>query len=681
MLEDRPVTGRLDSWKEIAAYLHRDVRTVIRWEQEKSLPVHRVPGGQRKAVFAYAHEIDAWLMGQPTNGNHAISRDGEGSPVAVVAPDSPPAHFPPLADTTPGAVEASPAPQRTPHLNQLKVAAAGFCALAVIGITAAMFRPAHGAATIRPLSIKQLTDGGHSKGYARTDGTTLYFTVAEGARSQLGAAPMSGTPTRPIETPFANAGLQDLSNDGKRLLIISFEGIVPQGPLWTIPVEGGMPHRVGEAQCFSAQWSPDNRHIACSRKTEIVVMDADGSNQHTIASFSRPVRQVLWNPDGHRLRYILDDTAAHTYSQWEVGLDSNGNTTEAYELSLGPRCCVDWAWTHDRKAFFYITNDDQLRSHLMVQPGGSGPATELANFGTIGSVAPGQTGNALYLSVASSTRNELFRFDFKRATFETMLPGLCADYLAFSRDGKWMTYTDTSGGSLWRSRADGTEALQLVNSTWEVQVSSWSPDGQRIAFMGRKPGKPYRIYLIGRDGGVPQEASEGNDNQGGPSWSPDGKSIVYGNVFCEMTQNCWIHQLDLATRKSEIVPGSNGFRTARWSPDGKYIAALRFQARELMLFDVNKQRWRSLADSVTGDNIHWSSDSQYVFVDSPRDTKPAVERVGVRDGNRRIIISLKTLQNVPGALDTWFGLAPDNSPIVSHLFSISEIYELKWTDH
>jgi hypothetical protein len=54
---------RLDSWKEIAEYLGRDVRTALRWEKEKRLPVHRVPGGSRHAVYAYPEEIDRWLSG------------------------------------------------------------------------------------------------------------------------------------------------------------------------------------------------------------------------------------------------------------------------------------------------------------------------------------------------------------------------------------------------------------------------------------------------------------------------------------------------------------------------------------------------------------------------------------------------------------------------------------------
>lgn len=54
---------RLDSWKAIADYLGRDLSTVRRWENEKGLPVHRVPGGKRQAVFAFAVEIDDWLSG------------------------------------------------------------------------------------------------------------------------------------------------------------------------------------------------------------------------------------------------------------------------------------------------------------------------------------------------------------------------------------------------------------------------------------------------------------------------------------------------------------------------------------------------------------------------------------------------------------------------------------------
>jgi hypothetical protein len=55
---------RLTSWKEIATHLGRAVRTVLRWEKERGLPVHRVPGANGRVVFAYSDELDTWAQGE-----------------------------------------------------------------------------------------------------------------------------------------------------------------------------------------------------------------------------------------------------------------------------------------------------------------------------------------------------------------------------------------------------------------------------------------------------------------------------------------------------------------------------------------------------------------------------------------------------------------------------------------
>lgn len=69
MTPDRP---RLDSWKEIAQYLGRDVRTVIRWERDRRLPVSRVPGGKRSRVFAYQDDLDQWLSRSPDSSEASV---------------------------------------------------------------------------------------------------------------------------------------------------------------------------------------------------------------------------------------------------------------------------------------------------------------------------------------------------------------------------------------------------------------------------------------------------------------------------------------------------------------------------------------------------------------------------------------------------------------------------------
>lgn len=87
-----PGGDRLDSRKEIAAYLRRNERTVSRWEK-RGLPIYRVQGAQRQAVFAYKHELDAWLkQGKDTDEKKAPEEKDEApaltteQPPAVEAP-------------------------------------------------------------------------------------------------------------------------------------------------------------------------------------------------------------------------------------------------------------------------------------------------------------------------------------------------------------------------------------------------------------------------------------------------------------------------------------------------------------------------------------------------------------------------------------------------------------------
>lgn len=102
-----PLGGRrLDSWKEIAAFFGRAERTVKRWETERGLPIHRVPGIGRSSVFAYSEELSEWLKGRgddldaddpakpepAANESSATSRNGSSKPawlnrfrVAIIA--------------------------------------------------------------------------------------------------------------------------------------------------------------------------------------------------------------------------------------------------------------------------------------------------------------------------------------------------------------------------------------------------------------------------------------------------------------------------------------------------------------------------------------------------------------------------------------------------------------------
>jgi TolB-like protein/Flp pilus assembly protein TadD len=95
---DEPVPGtppagsmpeeRLDSWKEIAAYLNRDVTTVQRWEKREGMPVHRHLHDKRGSVYALSSEIDAWRQ------SRKLSLEEERQEFAAEVPTEPKAHRP-----------------------------------------------------------------------------------------------------------------------------------------------------------------------------------------------------------------------------------------------------------------------------------------------------------------------------------------------------------------------------------------------------------------------------------------------------------------------------------------------------------------------------------------------------------------------------------------------------------
>jgi tetratricopeptide (TPR) repeat protein len=85
--ETYSIADRLDSWKEIAAYLKRDVRTVQRWEKTEKLPVRRHLHEKQGTVYAFRPEIDAWTQGRQFQEDEGGSDDG---PFNAEAEDDPP---------------------------------------------------------------------------------------------------------------------------------------------------------------------------------------------------------------------------------------------------------------------------------------------------------------------------------------------------------------------------------------------------------------------------------------------------------------------------------------------------------------------------------------------------------------------------------------------------------------
>jgi Tol biopolymer transport system component len=72
-------------------------------------------------------------------------------------------------------------------------------------------------------------------------------------------------------------------------------------------------------------------------------------------------------------------------------------------------------------------------------------------------------------------------------------------------------------------------------------------------------------------------------------WSPDGKQMIFGDTW--QAKKMDISLLDLNTHQLSTIPGSSGLFSPRWSPDGRYLAALSSDFKNLMLYDFHEQKW------------------------------------------------------------------------------------------
>ena len=106
---------------------------------------------------------------------------------------------------------------------------------------------------------------------------------------------------------------------------------------------------------------------------------------------------------------------------------------------------------------------------------------------------PTSTGTGRLFVIGRQRRFDLVRDAGKSQQFSTYLPGVSAGEAEISREGQWITYIAHPDHTLWVSKLDGSSRSQLTFAPLEAHLPRWSPDGTRIAFMGFRPGRPWKI--------------------------------------------------------------------------------------------------------------------------------------------------------------------------------------------
>jgi len=533
----------------------------------------------------------------------------------------------------------------------------------------------------RVLGLTQLTNDGSSKNPpALTDGSRLYYmTIFPGYA--LYQVSVTGGAAAPISEPFPGVypQLEGISPSGSELLVEGSEGgSTGEGPLWVVPTLMGSRHRLGSIVCSSASWSPDGQTIVFAKGSTLNLARSDVSGAHKILTVNGTPSWIRWSPDAKKLRFTVDDSKTGSQSLWEAGADG----TDPHPLLPGwnnppSECCG--SWTPDAR-YFVFQSTQRGRSDIWAirekgmlwgKPNQAPVRLTLGPMDFLGPV-PSKDGKKLFV-MGWQRRGELARYDSKSQQFVPFMAGISADGPSFSKDQQWVAYTSIPEGNLWKSKVDGSERLQLTFTPLTAYDPRWSPDGKRIAFQGIMPGQPWKMYLISSDGGEPEEVMTGI---GDPGWSPDGNSLLFHSGMADFlsTTPRAIQLLDLKTRQISTLPGSEGLYSPRWSPDGRYIAALRVGSETLQILDVHAKKWTELAKILVGFPM-WSWDSKYIYFDS-LESIPNLYRVRIADHSLEKVASLGGIRLAPTLGGNLTGLAPDDSPLVVRNVGNQEIYAL-----
>jgi len=135
--------------------------------------------------------------------------------------------------------------------------------------------------------------------------------------------------------------------------------------------------------------------------------------------------------------------------------------------------------------------------------------------------------------------------------------------------------------------------------------------------------------------------------------------------------------LNLKTTVIVEVTGSERMCCPRWSPDGRYIAAIRGRNQGLTLFDFTTQRWQVLNTDIIN-FMTWSHDGKTLYFDTILQSDPAFYSVRMKDLRSERVLSLKTLRRAQGLFGPWSGLTTDDSLLTLRDVGAQDVYALEW---
>jgi len=544
-----------------------------------------------------------------------------------------------------------------------------------------MVRGAASGPAPRVTAIKQVTHDGYRKENLLADDSRLFVTELPESNRVIAKVQLPGSTRTVVPSPFDSLQALDLSPDRTKLLISSrsSEG---ENEFWTLPVAKGSPQRVGDLSGRDAAWSADGKLLVFGRGSSLSVASGAGTAVHELYKAGGSVFAPRFSPDGKRIRFTVSDTEQSTTALWEIERDgSNPHPLLSDWPYKTTACCGNW--TADGQYYIFQASQTLPNTSLIVTSlwalsaeEDAAPVQITTGPMSFGNPSPSPDNKKIW-AIGVRPAAEVVKYEAAKKKYVPVIPGLSATDVDFSADGKWISYVAVPEGTLWRSRANGSDRLQLTFGDERTALPRWAPDGKQIAFVSIKPGESWKLYLISANGGTPRPVVKENGSQIDANWSADGQRLMFGD-YSHDSGGINIRLLDFRTGKLGTIPGSQGLFSPRWSPDGRHIAAISPDNTTLMLFDFETQDWSTWVKESAGSVNYpvWSADSQYLYFDDLVNGTEAIRRVKVGGSEPQEVLELGAMERYPGALGLWSGRTPDGSWMFVRDRSTQEVYQL-----
>jgi Tol biopolymer transport system component/DNA-binding winged helix-turn-helix (wHTH) protein len=430
------------------------------------------------------------------------------------------------------------------------------------------------------------------------------------------------------------------SPDGKRIAFCSNRD--GKTEIYVMDSDGSNVNRLTNnlSDDFGPKWSPDGSKMLFDSERdgnkEVYVMDADGGNQSRLTRNNATDSATSWSPDGSQIAFASNRDHDNTYN-FDIYL-MNADGSNVRRIVDDPEFDAEPRWSPDGKKILFVTGRNGNFDVYEANVDGTGQRNLTSDYNKAdGAATWSLDGNSIAFVRSIQGKEQIFLMsdhgsNLYRVTNNSSNNG----HPAWSPDGSKLAFESDRDGNfeIFVMSVDG-ELAQLTDDAADDLDPDWSPDGSKIAFSSNRAGMKH-IYVVNADGSSPTQITTAKADDIEPAWSRDGKRIAFTRAIEGNTEIYVVNADGNNEARLTFDPASD--TSPNWSPDGRiFFTSRRGGKREIYVMGADGANVSKFT-TLEATSPAWSPDgSKVAFVsvnlEISRTTHPLQVFVADANGN------------------------------------------------